>query len=99
MDTAKENVTKATAWLDDKLVPILGPAPLGPYELDERDDPNPGVADQLCPVCHHAMSRHEIEVDPRTHHTYLVCPGLGAAYEVHRHEEGEPGTQTGPVLS
>lgn len=100
MNTAKENVHRATGWVDDKLVPILGPATLGPYELDERDDPNPGVFDQLCPICHHAMSRHETDIDPVTHHVYKVCPGLGTAFEVtHEEREAHGLTQDGPVLS
>jgi len=99
-NTAAHTVANATTWLDDKLVPILGTAPLGPYELDERDDPDPGVADELCPVCHHAVSRHEIEVDPVSHHTYRICPGTGTAYEIDTHEHvAEPGTVNGPVLS
>jgi hypothetical protein len=85
MNTAKENVKRATAWVDDKLVPILGPAPLGPYELDERDDPHPGPHDELCPICHHAMSRHEEDVDPTTHHVYLRCPDSGVEMETARH--------------
>jgi hypothetical protein len=101
-NAAADTVAKATAWLDDKLVPILGTAPLGPYEPDERDDPNPGPADLLCPVCHHAFSRHETRVDAHTQKTYLICPGLGTALEVEAHEEtapADPGTQNGPVLS
>lgn len=95
-----DGVAKATTWIDDKLVPILGPATLGPYELDERDDPNPGVADELCPVCHHAVSRHEVEVDPGSGHTYRICPGTGTSYEIDTHAHAaEPGTMNGPVLS
>lgn len=97
MNAVRENVHHATGWLDDKLVPILGPATLGPYELDERDDPEPGVADTLCPVCHHAMSRHEVDVDPRTHHVFLCCPGTGVEMETDRHVE-LPHAQVGPVL-
>jgi hypothetical protein len=96
---AAGTAAKATTWLDDKLVPILGPAPLGPYELDERDDPNPGIADLLCPVCHHAMSRHTTEVDAVSGHTFVTCPETGTSYEIEVHEHREPGTQTGPVLS
>ncbi|GAA4161831.1 hypothetical protein GCM10022286_20000 [Gryllotalpicola daejeonensis] len=97
-------VAKATTWIDDKLVPILGPSNLGPYELDERDDPNPGVVDELCPVCHHAVSRHEVHVDEATGHTYRICPESGASYEIdahaHTHAAGrEPDTLDGPVLS
>ena len=98
MNTVKENVHHATGWLDDKLVPILGPAPRGPFELDERDDPNPGPADQLCPVCHHAMSRHEQDIDSRTHHLFLRCPDSGVEMETARHEH-EPAALGHPVLS
>ncbi|WP_344751516.1 hypothetical protein [Gryllotalpicola koreensis] len=100
MNDVKENVHKATAALDDKLVPILGPAPLGPYGLDERDDPHPGPADLLCPVCHHAMSRHATEVDPVAHHTFVTCPELGTSYEVEAHDHDHaPGTLDHPVLN
>jgi hypothetical protein len=44
------------------------------------------------------MSRHETDIDPRTHHVYRVCPGLGTAFEVSHHEP-EPGTQDRPILS
>lgn len=85
MNTVKENVRHATGWLDDKLIPLIGPATLGPYELDERDDPHPGAHDSLCPICHHAMSRHFVDVDATTHHVYLACPDSGVELETARH--------------
>lgn len=100
MNTVKENVRNATAALDDKLIPILGPATRGPFGLDERDDPHPGIAELLCPVCHHAMGRHELHADPSSHHTYLRCPELGTEFAIERHEhEDGPGTLAAPVLS
>jgi len=98
MNNVRENVHRATGWLDDKLVPLLGPATNGPWEHNVNEDENAGPADQLCPVCHHAMSRHIEETDPHTHHTYLRCPDSGTVIETHR-ESHEPGTETGPVLS
>jgi len=32
----ESKVTKATEWLNEKLYPILGPPPLGPYETNEE---------------------------------------------------------------
>jgi len=99
MNSVKENVRKATAALDDRLVPLIGPAMLGPYGVDERrEDPHPGAFDQLCPVCYHVISRHEVDVDPRTHHVYLVCPELHTQLGVERHPH-EAGTLDHPVLS
>ncbi|AYG03344.1 hypothetical protein [Gryllotalpicola protaetiae] len=99
MNTVKENVRKATAALDDTLVPLIGPAIRGPYGVDERrEDPHPGVTDGLCPVCYHAISRHDVDVDAHTHHTYLVCPDLGTALGVERHPH-EAGTLDHAVLT
>jgi hypothetical protein len=56
----------AVAWLDDKLVPLLGSAPLGPY------DEEPAHL-STCPLCGAAMAQHRTERDGE--HTYLHCPG------------------------
>lgn len=54
-------------WLNEKLYPVIGPPPLGPYEpIVERI----GVA--LCPVCGRPMSEHFI--DHSTPDTILNCP-------------------------
>lgn len=101
MSDGKDGVQRATEWLDGKLVPILGPAPTGPFESDEADDPNPGVADELCPVCHHALSRHTEEVEPGTNRVFRRCPD-GTVIETEVAAEtgpGAPDTQDGPVLS
>lgn len=102
MNTVRENARRAAGWLDDKLVPLLGPATITPREGvardATRDDPHPGVAENLCPMCHHGMDHHIVDRDPRTGHTYLTCPDSGTVIGTERHSE-EPGTQTRPVLS
>ncbi|MFC4243854.1 hypothetical protein ACFOYW_10745 [Gryllotalpicola reticulitermitis] len=101
MNDGKDGVQRATEWLDDKLVPILGPAPNGPFESDRAEDPRPGVTDELCPVCHHAMSRHTEEVEPGTNRVFRRCPD-GTIVETEVEATTHPGdenTQDGPVLS
>lgn len=41
--------------LDGRLLPWLGPPPLGPYDEPEP----PAVADRGCPMCGRPMSEHE----------------------------------------
>jgi len=55
-------------WLDDKLFPVLGPPPLGPF--DDADAPAPTSA--TCPFCGIRMSLHRVERDGA--HTFLHCP-------------------------
>ncbi|WP_033210023.1 hypothetical protein [Gryllotalpicola ginsengisoli] len=86
MNTVRERITHASDWLDDKLIPVLGPAPLGPFEPGPDVDPAPGEFDALCPVCHGAMARHEHHVDASTGHVYLRCPDTGVELETARHE-------------
>ncbi|MFF1633518.1 hypothetical protein [Leifsonia sp. NPDC058248] len=60
---------QASDWLDSKLLPILGPPPLGPYGEPQEVD----LLDAICPLCGRPMRDHVIE---RTeHHVYLHCPG------------------------
>lgn len=98
MNSVRENVRRATGWLDDKLVPLLGPATNGPWEPSASEDAHAGEADALCPVCHHAINRHIEETDARTHHTFLRCPDSGTVIETQR-EAHEPGTETHPLLT
>jgi hypothetical protein len=60
---------RASDWLDGKLLPVLGPPPLGPYSDPPTNDP----LDATCPLCGSPMREHQIERDG--HHSYLHCPG------------------------
>ncbi len=54
-------------WLNEKLYPLIGPPPLGPYDrVVER------IGGAMCPVCGSPMSEHFI--DRSTPNTILNCP-------------------------
>lgn len=55
----------AVEWLDDKLVPLLGPAPLGPYDAEPPHS-------TVCPLCGETLSRHVTEKEEG--HVFLHCP-------------------------
>ncbi|WP_223690973.1 hypothetical protein [Leifsonia poae] len=59
---------RAAEWLDGKLFPILGPPPIGPYDLESPRMPE----DQLCPLCGHRIDEHGTQRDHE--HAYLLCP-------------------------
>lgn len=61
----RHGLTQAVEWLDGKLVPVLGPAPLGPY------DAQPPLS-TACPLCGEALARHVSEKEEG--HVYLHCP-------------------------
>lgn len=54
--------------LNRKLVPYIGPPPLGPY----NETPLPAPATKLCPLCGTPMADHEI--DRSGERTQLYCP-------------------------
>jgi hypothetical protein len=58
----------AARWLDDKLFPIFGPPPLGPYDAESPRTPE----HNLCPLCGHPMPEHTIEHEGA--HSFLNCP-------------------------
>ena len=58
-----------TAWLNGRLLPFIGPPPLGPYD-DETPAQERPVA--LCPLCRAPMSAHDI--DRSGERTQLRCP-------------------------
>jgi hypothetical protein len=58
-----------TAWLNGRLLPIIGPPPLGPYD-DEVPLQERPVA--RCPLCGAPMSEHSI--DRTGERTQLRCP-------------------------
>ncbi len=49
------------AWLNRRLLPILGPPPLGPYTTESPAETQQHRAEAVCPVCHQLMSLHEID--------------------------------------
>lgn len=55
-------------WVDDKLVPVMGSANVGPYEESDRDV----IAADECPVCRHPMGEHTI--DHSNSNAVLHCP-------------------------
>ncbi|HAM26489.1 MAG TPA: hypothetical protein DCP11_07200 [Microbacteriaceae bacterium] len=54
-------------WLNHKLVGVIGPPPLGPY-----DEVLKKVGDAVCPVCGKPMAEHVI--DHSSPNTLLNCP-------------------------
>jgi hypothetical protein len=54
-------------WLNGKLLPVLGPPPLGPYESVIKK-----VGEAVCPVCGRPMWEHVM--DRSTPETILNCP-------------------------
>ncbi|NEN04852.1 hypothetical protein G3T36_03110 [Diaminobutyricibacter tongyongensis] len=77
--TGKQQLAaRAAEWLDDKLVPVLGPPPLGPYGAD---DPQP-EAHTSCPICGEPLAQHRLERDGE--HSYLHCPNGSGVFETGR---------------
>ncbi|MHA7985177.1 hypothetical protein ACX9R5_05150 [Rathayibacter sp. CAU 1779] len=58
-------LTQAVEWLDDKLVPVLGPAPLGPYDAEPPHS-------TACPLCGLPLAGHDTEKSEG--HVFLRCP-------------------------
>jgi len=58
-------LTHAAEWLDDKLIPLLGPPPLGPYGAE-----SPHAT--TCPLCGQPLAGHRTEKEEG--HVYLHCP-------------------------
>ncbi|TFD95145.1 hypothetical protein E3T61_00460 [Cryobacterium lactosi] len=58
-----------TAWLNGRLLPFIGPPPLGPYD-DEVPVQERPVA--RCPLCGEPMTEHDI--DRSGERTQLRCP-------------------------
>ena len=60
-------------WLDRKLLPVIGPPPLGPWEASDRQEVH------VCPVCGHELREHTLS---STDNPVLNCPvAHSAGYE------------------
>jgi len=92
----------AKRWLHDNIRPLLIDMPArGNVEGDQPEDPNPGDVDEVCPVCHHALSRHTEEREEGTNRVFRRCPD-GTVIETEADAETGlegNGTQDGPILS
>ncbi len=58
---APRGIPALVAWLNRRLLPILGPPPLGPYTTESPAETQQHRAEATCPVCHQLMSLHEID--------------------------------------
>ncbi len=72
--TADDKLVQATDWLNEKLYPILGPPPLGPYDDDTADRIRHERGDEPCPICGKPMRDHRTVADPADGRTWLRCP-------------------------
>ena len=58
---------RVAEWLDAKLLPVLGPPPLGPYGPEETR-----TEAAVCPLCGSRIDEHEVQRDEE--HAFLLCP-------------------------
>lgn len=58
-------------WLNRKLLPVIGPPPLGPWEPDDA------LEARVCPVCGHEFGEHTL--DSSTDNPILNCPAEHSA--------------------
>lgn len=55
------------SWINRKLLPLIGPPPLGPYPVVAAADVAARKAHDVCPICGALMSLHEVDRSgPRT---------------------------------
>ena len=64
---ASERFVHFFDWLDEKLLPVFGPPPLGPYETVVKQ-----IGEAMCPVCGSPVAEHFI--DRTTDNAVLNCP-------------------------
>jgi hypothetical protein len=69
-DGVEPRLSRAIDWLNEKLLPYLGPPPLGPYGPETLEQ----VSLRPCPICGHPIQEHRVEVDEATGHCYLHHP-------------------------
>ncbi|TFD75536.1 hypothetical protein [Cryobacterium psychrophilum] len=49
------------SWVNRKLLPLIGPPPLGPYPVIVEAEVAARKARSLCPICGALMSLHEVD--------------------------------------
>ncbi|MHA6668251.1 hypothetical protein ACX3O0_05230 [Homoserinimonas sp. A447] len=88
-DLEKPNrVRQAAEWLDEKLIPRLGGAEVGPYDEESEDSV---ASHDACPLCGHPMGAHQID---RSHpNAVLICP----APQIPEMESFEPLNEVGMI--
>ena len=64
---AGEKFVRFIDWLNHRLIPVIGPPDLGPYDAVLEK-----LGDAICPVCGSAMTEHRI--DHSAANTVLNCP-------------------------
>lgn len=62
-----DRAERAAEWLDARLLPILGPPPIGPYDPESPRT----AAVSVCPLCGHRIDEHGREQDHG--HAFLLC--------------------------
>ncbi len=72
--TTGDRLVRATNWLNEKLLPILGPPPLGPYDDDTADRLRHERGDEPCPICGRPMHDHRVIEEPEDGKRWLRCP-------------------------
>ncbi len=77
-----DKIVQATDWLNEKLFPVLGPPPLGPYDDDTAERLRHERGDDVCPVCGHPLSEHEVITEPAAGKVWLHCPGRPAGEQL-----------------
>ena len=70
-------IDRATDWVNDRLLPFLGPPALGPYGPESTQP----MSEKTCPICQRPMGEHVEEISASTGHHYLHHPG-GDSYGV-----------------
>ncbi|MHA6695146.1 hypothetical protein [Homoserinimonas sp. A520] len=88
-DLAKpDRVRQAAEWLDEKLIPRLGGAEVGPYDDESEESVK---AHDTCPLCGHSMREHQFD---RSHaNAVLICP----APQIPERESFEPLNEVGMI--
>ena len=81
---AGEKFVRFIDWLNYKLIPVIGPPDLGPYDAVLEK-----VGEALCPVCGTALTEHSI--DHSAANTVLNCPAPHKPAPVQDHPINELG--------
>lgn len=77
-----DKIVQAANWLNEKLLPILGPPPLGPYDDDSAEWLRHERGDDICPICGHRLAEHDVIAEPADGKVWLHCPGRPAGEQL-----------------